>query len=72
MCDYCEYDTNFDLDNIDFSSTVNFRTFIDKTCWWYPKIKLCTSIDLGIYGQIDIKNSFRINYCPICGRKLED
>ena len=72
MCDYCEYNSNFDLDNEDFSSAVSFRAFIDKASWWRPTIKFSTSIDLGPYGQIDIKDSFRINYCPICGRKLED
>ena len=72
MCDYCEYNSNFDLDDENFSSTVSSYAFIDKASWWHPTIKFYASIDLGSYGQIDIKNSFFINYCPICGRKLED
>lgn len=72
MCDYCEYDLNFDLDNENFSSAVSFEAFIYKPNWWHPTIKFCASIDLDPCGQIDIENSFHINYCPICGRKLED
>lgn len=72
MCDYCECNSNFDLDEEDFSSAISSHAFIDKARWWHPTIKLCISIDLDNYGQININNSFLINYCPICGRKLED
>jgi len=71
MCDYCEYSSPLEMDREDDSYNVEFCTIINNSLL-HPTIYLSASVDFGIYGCINLDNSFRINYCPICGRKLSD
>ena len=62
MCDFCSNDIYCDISNKDdFTITMyDTRVYIEHT------------INLGDFGIIKCCDaSIEINYCPICGRKLE-
>lgn len=58
MCKYCE---NFDV-YFDLSPRANIET--------RHYIEFWGSLDAGYLGYVNIEGKIKINYCPICGRKL--
>lgn len=69
MCKYCE--KSEPIDNVSNSPT---GMFIEKH-WWEENdiffLKVVNDVNLGVGGNFHILTSTIINYCPICGRKLE-
>ena len=70
MCKYCE-----ELKPIDNVSNCPTGMFIDRH-WWAENgtffLEVVSDVDIGMGGCINVLTSAKINYCPICGRKLED
>ena len=68
MCDYCEdKPVRFDFDNHHHK----MRQRIDYSLKG-PILSSTLVTMLHGLGFLTIESSFDINYCPICGRKLED
>ena len=62
MCKYCEKPEP--IDNISNCPT---GIFIDKDVF-----KIVSDVSFGVGWIFHVLTSTKINYCPICGRKLED
>lgn len=70
MCKYCEKPEP--IDNISNCPT---DMFIDKNLFTENGnflLKVISNVDIGIGGFVNVLTSVKINYCPFCGRKLED
>lgn len=69
MCKYCEKPEP--IDNVSNCPT---DIYIEKH-WWAENdtffLKIVNEVNMGIAGNHGILTSIKINYCPICGRKLE-
>ena len=67
MCDYCEdKPIRFDFDNHHHK----MRQRIDYS-WKGPVLSSTLVTTLHGLGLLTIESNFDINYCPMCGRKLE-
>lgn len=68
MCKYCEKSEA--IDNVSNCPT---SMFIEKH-WWEENdtffLKIISEVNLGVGGNFHILTSAKINYCPICGKKL--
>lgn len=65
MCDFCNSDVYDDRsENYDWEIITYFG--------YYPVISIDHTIDGGELGGKTFHTEFKINYCPICGRKLSD
>ena len=72
MCKYCEIEEmSFDVDNSFNKESTAMKAFLDWNSW-NPSIIMETTVYAGVFGSINIKSNFEVNYCPFCGRKLED
>lgn len=72
MCRYCEIeDMDFEVDNSLNKDSVAMKAVLDWNSW-NPSILMETIVYAGVFGGINIESSFKVNYCPICGRKLVD
>lgn len=62
MCDFCSNDIYYDISNReDFEITMyDTNVYIEHT------------INLGDFGTVKCDTKIKINYCPICGRKLDE
>ena len=70
MCKYCEKPEP--IDNVSNCPT---GMFIDKNVFKKDGgflLKIVSDVDIGMGGCINVLTSTKINYCPICGRKLEN
>ena len=73
MCKYCERQINyFDVDNSLNEETTAMTAVLDTSPWNHPYIQMEATVYAGVFGSINIESTFNVNYCPICGRKLED
>jgi len=73
MCKYCEKElTYFDVNNDSNPDSVAIEAVLDTSYWHHPYIQMETTVYAGVFGSINIESNFEVNYCPFCGRKLED
>lgn len=69
MCKYCEKPEP--IDNISNCPT---DRYIEEDLFANGifLLKVASKVNIGIGGTIPVLATALINYCPICGRKLED
>lgn len=66
----CTFCNNFGEDNISFD---DWRITMGKDRWdGHHYLDMEHEVWLGDFGSHGFSTSVLINYCPICGRKLED
>ena len=65
MCRYCEFDKNNHVDKLLYESD-DINAYIDGNI-------MCIDLDICV-GDIPLSGDYdtKINYCPMCGRKLGD
>lgn len=71
MCDFCNLNENNKSFDIDQRSVCHITASINKiyrSAW----INIEAFVDAGVFGGLNIEGNFDINYCPFCGKKLED
>lgn len=69
MCEYCEKRARNKMQiNIDNEFETFYRVFLPPN----QKPLLCVEIDAIDLDGYKATAYFRINYCPMCGRKLGD
>jgi len=66
MCDFCEQNKI-----ISFKSGEQMKCQLTKNQNGYLLI-IFHIIDGGIFGEVETEDFINFNYCPFCGRKLED
>ena len=70
MCRYCEKP-----EPITNKSNCPTGIFIDKNVFKKDGgflLKIVSDVSFGVDWIFHVLTSIKINYCPICGRKLED
>lgn len=62
MCDFCNIQIYENISEDEDWEIVYADGYIDvrRNC------------DLGNFGEFSVHTEFKINYCPICGRKLSE
>lgn len=69
MCEYCKKRANNKIQiNIDNEFETFYRVFLPPN----QKPLLCVKMDAIDKDGYKATDYFRINYCPMCGRKLGD
>lgn len=71
MCRYC----NGNPEPIDNLSNCPTDMYIEQDLFVKNGdffLKIASKINLGVGGNFHILTSTKIDYCPFCGRKLED
>lgn len=67
----CTFCNNFVEDDISLES--DWRITMCKDSWdGHHYLNIGHEVWLGDFGAHECSTSVLINYCPICGRKLED
>ena len=69
MCKYCE--KSEPIDNVSNCPT---SMYIDEDLFANSNflLKVASKVNIGMGGTIIVLTSALINYCPVCGRKLEN
>lgn len=66
MCDFCNNDIYSNIsDDYDWEIT-SYKSY------YYYYLTVEHTLNLGDLGSKSYTTDVKINYCPICGRKLED
>lgn len=66
----CTFCNNFAKDDISLDS--DWRITMGKDSWDGYYLDIGHEVWLGDFGSHELSTSVLINYCPVCGRKLED
>lgn len=70
MCKYCERPELIEnLSNCSTKMHIEKDLFVENGDFF---LEILSKVDIGMGGCINILTSAKIDYCPFCGRKLEN